>query len=35
MNNMANVFLSGADRDIETAIMLEQAIVCDIGNAVA
>ena len=32
---MANVFLSGADRDIETAIMLEQAIVCDIGNAVA
>lgn len=32
---MANVFLSGADKDIETAIMLEQAIVCDIGNAVA
>ena len=32
---MANVFLSGADRDIETAIMLEQAIVCDIGKAVA
>ena len=32
---MANVFLSGADRDIETAIMLEKAIVCDIGNAVA
>lgn len=32
---MANVFLNGADRDIETAIMLEQAIVHDIGNAVA
>lgn len=32
---MANVFLNGADRDIETAIMLEQANVCDIGNAVA
>ena len=30
-----NVFLNGADRDIETAIMLEQAIVHDIGNAVA
>lgn len=32
---MANCFLSGADRDIETAIMLEKAIVCDIGKAVA
>lgn len=32
---MANVFLNGADRDIETAIMLEQAIIHDIGNAVA
>lgn len=32
---MANVFLNGADRDIETAIMLEQAIVYDIGKAVA
>lgn len=31
----SNVFLNGADRDIETAIMLEQAIVHDIGNAVA
>ena len=30
-----NVFLNGADRDIETAIMLEQAIIHDIGNAVA
>lgn len=30
-----NVFLNGADRDIETAIMLEQAIVHDIGKAVA
>ena len=32
---MANVFLNGADRDVETAIMLEQAIVHDIGKAVA
>lgn len=32
---MANVFLSGAERDIETAIMLEQAVVHDIENAVA
>ena len=32
---MANVFLNGEDRDIETAIMLEQAIIHDIGNAVA
>ena len=32
---MANVFLNGEDRDIETAIMLERAIVTDIGNAVA
>lgn len=30
-----NVFLNGADRDIETAIMLENAHVYDIGNAVA
>lgn len=32
---MANVFLSQEPRDIETAIMLEQAIVHNIGNAVA
>ena len=32
---MANVFLNGADRDVETAIMLEQAIVHNIGKAVA
>lgn len=32
---MANVFLSEELRDVETAIMLEQAIVHDIGNAVA
>lgn len=32
---MANVFLSGELRDIETAIMLEQAFVHDIGKAVA
>jgi len=32
---MANVFLNGADRDIETAIMLENAIIHDIGKAVA
>lgn len=32
---MANIFLTGTDRDIETAIMLDQAIVHDIGNAVA
>ena len=32
---MSNIFLSGADRDIETAIMLDQAVVTDIGNAVA
>lgn len=32
---MANVFLSGADRDVETAIMLEKAVIHDIGNAVA
>ena len=32
---MANVFLNGAERDVETAIMLEQAIVHDIGKAVA
>ena len=32
---MANVFLSGATRDVETAIMLEQAYIHDIGKAVA
>ena len=32
---MANVFLNGKDRDIETAIMLENAYQLDIGNAVA
>lgn len=32
---MANVFLSQIPRDIETAIMLEQAYTCDIGKAVA
>ena len=32
---MANVFLSGADKDIETAIMLEHAYRLDIGKAVA
>lgn len=34
MNNM-NVFLSEKERDVETAIMLEQALVTDIGKAVA
>ncbi|MDE6947585.1 MAG: hypothetical protein K2P14_10430 [Anaeroplasmataceae bacterium] len=32
---MANPFLNDVTRDIETAIMLEQVIVYDIGNAVA
>lgn len=32
---MANVFLNDKPRDIETAIMLEQAYQTDIGNAVA
>ena len=32
---MANIFLSTEPRDIETAIMLEQAITHDIGKAVA
>ena len=32
---MANPFLNETSRDIETAIMLEQAIIHDIGNAVA
>jgi uncharacterized protein with von Willebrand factor type A (vWA) domain len=32
---MANVFLTGEHRDIETAIMLEKVIRHDIGNAVA
>ena len=32
---MANVFLSSTPRDIETAVMLEQAYQHDIGNAVA
>lgn len=32
---MANVFLSGDFRDIETAILMEKATVHDIGNAVA
>ena len=32
---MANIFLNKTPRDIETAIMLEQAIIHDIGNAVA
>ena len=32
---MANPFLSEKERDIETAIMLEQAVVHDIGKAVA
>lgn len=32
---MANCFLSGVNKDIETAIMLEKAMVCDIGEAVA
>ena len=32
---MANVFLNGEHKDIETAIMLEQALVHDIGKAVA
>lgn len=32
---MANPFLAGENRDIETAIMLEQAKVCDIGKAIA
>lgn len=35
MNNMANPFLNSDCRDVETAIMLEQALVHDIGNAVA
>jgi hypothetical protein len=32
---MANIFLNGARRDVETAIMLENATVTDIGKAVA
>ena len=32
---MSNVFLNSDSRDIETAIMLEQAYQHDIGNAVA
>lgn len=32
---MANVFLNAEPRDIETAIMLEQSIIHDIGKAVA
>lgn len=32
---MANVFLNGEHKDIETAIMLEQAIIHDIGKSVA
>lgn len=32
---MANVFLNGETRDIETAIMLERAFIHDIGRAVA
>ena len=32
---MANIFLSTEPRDIETAIMLEQAVTHDIGKAVA
>ena len=32
---MANPFLNNDCRDVETAIMLEQAMVHDIGNAVA
>lgn len=32
---MANPFLNNDSRDVETAIMLEQAFVHDIGNAVA
>ena len=32
---MANCFLSGVSKDVETAIMLEKATVCDIGKAVA
>ena len=30
-----NIFLSGEDRDIETAIMYEQAVIHDIGKAIA
>ena len=32
---MANPFLNGKDRDVETAIMLENAYQTDIGKAVA
>lgn len=32
---MANPFLNNDNKDVETAIMLEQALVHDIGNAVA
>ena len=32
---MANPFLNSDNRDVETAILLEQAFVTDIGNAVA
>lgn len=32
---MANIFLASTNKDIETAILLEKAIVHDIGNAVA
>ena len=32
---MSNPFLNSDSRDIETAILLEQANVTDIGNAVA
>lgn len=32
---MANPFLNSDNRDVETAIMLEKAMVCDIGKAVA
>lgn len=32
---MANIFLSAEHRDVETAILLEQAIIHDIGNDIA
>lgn len=32
---MSNVFLNGDSRDVETAILLENAVVTDIGEAVA
>ena len=32
MNNMANVFLSGGHEEIETAILLEKATQCDLGE---